>query len=570
MKQNIFEIRQQAEQLLREATAIWRQSSHADQLEDIENDPVFSLLVTALAYQLNDVDSDIDRLRQDVLDEYARSTVSSDLGTALPATAVVQTGLQPGFQPVDLDEHAVFTLNGTPYTFVPLLATTVYGVEADTLVRLDARRWKMTLHFSTPVTDIGGLSFAVRGGAFKTLRVTLGGKTVPMVCPWNYADLPLCRCFAPDGILYGSGRCYNAPSVWFDLFARQNVRIFSVRRHAPATLIPVETDKIDLVLEFSGTATDFAVDKEAFAFNPIVLVNATPRTADLSSDAPVVRVGGYGSSGNAPDQFLHLARPSDDQMYASATVDVRTVSADRFNQATLLQTVGSLLNKLDTDYYAFLDLKEKYREGTIHQLRTLLRRLQQACTEQPAVSSITPGTYLMLRQSELEADRDISLQVNYLTTSGSGPNAHLTPKSIFSVPAGLTVGEGQQIADPVAGRDTITDRQTLAAQAHYGMVTHDRIVTPADMRMFCFSELMARYSISSDMIRSVTVRHSLQDGRDNAGYEIWVDILIEGTPFVQRYFAERIPQAELFLQKMIETRSATLYPILVNIRIEEQ
>lgn len=196
--------------------------------------------------------------------------------------------------------------------------------------------------------------------------------------------------------------------------------------------------------------------------------------------------------------------------------------------------------------------------------------MQQACTEQTSVSTITPGTYLMLRQSELEADRDISLQVNYLTTSGSGPNAHLTPKSTFSVPAGLTAGEGQQIAEPVAGRDTITDRQTLATQAHYGMVTHDRIVTPADMRMFCFSELMARYSISSDMIRSVTVRHGLQEGRDNAGYEIWVDILIEGTPFVQRYFADRIPQAELFLQKMIETRSATLYPILVNIRIEEQ
>ncbi len=569
MKQNIFEIRQQAEQLLREAAAVWRQSSHADQLEDIENDPVFSLLVTAMAYQLNDVDCDIDRLRQDVLDEYARSTVSSDLGTAQPATAVVAAALQPGFQPVALDEHSVFTLAGTPYTFVPLLKTTVYGVQADAPVRLDARRWKLTLHFSTPVSDISGLSFALRTGGFKTLRVTLGGKTVPMVCPWDYADLPLCRCFAPDGILYGSGRCYNAPSVWFDLFARQNVRIFSVRRHAPATLVAAETDRIDLVLEFAGTAADFAADKDAFVFNPVVLVNAVPRTADLSSDTPVVRVGGYGSDG-AADQFLHLSRPSADQMYASATVDVRTVGADRFNQATLLQTVNSLLNKLDTDYYAFLDLKEKYREGTIYQLRTLLRRLQQACTERPSVAAATPGTYLMLRQSELEGDRNISLQVNYLTTSGSGPNARLTPKSSFAVPAGLTGGGVQLIADPVGGRDTVTDRQTLAAQARYGMVTHDRIVTPADMRMFCFSELMARYSISSDMIRSVTVRHSLQDGRDNAGYEIWVDILIEGTPFVQRYFAERIPQAELFLQKMIETRSATLYPILVNIRIEEQ
>ena len=50
MKQTIFENKQRAEELMQEAIRIWRSSDHPDQLEGIEQDPVFSLLLTALAF----------------------------------------------------------------------------------------------------------------------------------------------------------------------------------------------------------------------------------------------------------------------------------------------------------------------------------------------------------------------------------------------------------------------------------------------------------------------------------------------------------------------------------------
>jgi hypothetical protein len=57
MKQTIFENKQRADELIQEAIRIWRESDHPDQLEGIEQDPVFSLLMTALAYQSNELEN---------------------------------------------------------------------------------------------------------------------------------------------------------------------------------------------------------------------------------------------------------------------------------------------------------------------------------------------------------------------------------------------------------------------------------------------------------------------------------------------------------------------------------
>ena len=54
MKQTIFETRQRASEILKETIAIWRQSDQSDYLEGIEDDPIFSLLIMALAYRANE------------------------------------------------------------------------------------------------------------------------------------------------------------------------------------------------------------------------------------------------------------------------------------------------------------------------------------------------------------------------------------------------------------------------------------------------------------------------------------------------------------------------------------
>lgn len=570
MKHNIFEIRQQAEELLKEAIGIWRQSSLNDQLEGIENDPVFSLILTALAYQLNDIDYDIARLKQDVLDEFAQQLVPYDISNAIPATAVISTNLQEGIKEVNIDDNQKFVLNGTSYPFIPLFKTKVMGAEIDSIVRLDARRWKMNLHFKTPITDLSGFSFAITNTHFKNLKITIGGKLVPLVKPWHYADLPLCTSFSLDTILYKQAPTFNAANIWIDLFARQDARIFTIKKHAPKTFINYETDNIDMILEFQGVAEDFVFDKQSIALNTIVLVNAIPHSVNLSSANPIVRIVGSQASQEANrEQFMHLTRPSEDQTYANATVDVRTVAADRFNQGRLQKMLNSLIDKFDTDYYAFQGVQNKTKEVLIQQLRDGLQRLQNACAADTIDNNIA-GTYLMLRHEEIAANKNISLKVNYLTTQGANVNGSLTQQSSFSLPMGLTSQTIQQILPPVPGSDEVMDKKKQNSMARYYFVTNDRIVTPADIKIFCYNELMNRYGISPDMIAAINIRHLLQEDRANFGYETWVEIIIINSPFIKRHFTEKITQAELFIQKMIEVRSCSIYPLQVNIRIEEE
>lgn len=569
MKQTIFEIRQQAEELLKEAISIWRQSNQNDQLEGIENDPVFTLLLTALAYQLNDIDYDIARLKQDVLDEFSKQLVPYDMGNAIPATAVIETGLQEGIQEVVVNDQQRFTLNGTSYPFLPLFESKVLPANIEKIIRLDAHRWKMTLHFHTPISDLSGFSFAITNPHFKNLKITVGGKLLPLVKPWHYADLPLCKSFSLDTILYKQAPTFNAANIWLDLFARQNARIFTIKKHIPSNFIHEEEDSIDMVLEFSGIADNFVFDKSCIALNTIVLINAIQHSEHLSASTPIVRISGYrANQQESNEQFMHLTRPSDDQLYSNATIDVRTVAADRFNQGSLQKMLNSLIDKFDTDYYAFQNLQDKNKEALVQQIREALLKLQKS-TQSNEGNNIA-GTYLMLRHDEVMANKNISIKVNYLTTQGAFVNDHLSVTSTFTLPTGLiSRGGSQQIMPPVPGTNEITEQKKQNSMARYYFVTNDRIVTPADMKIFCYNEMMTRYGISSDMITAINIRHLLQEGRTNNGYEIRIEIIINSSPFIKRHFTEKIPQAELFIQKMIEVRSCSVYPILVSIRIEE-
>lgn len=568
MKQSIFEIRQQTEELLKEAITIWRQSSQNDMLEGIENDPVFSLMLTALAYQLNDIDYDIERIKQDVLDDFAKRLVPYQIGRAQPATAVIASNVPAGLSGVSVGEDSVFRLSGSPYQFVPLLQTRVLGAEVTSVVRLDARRWKTHLHFRSPVTDLSGFAFALTNPNFTDLKLTIKGKLVPLYKPWHYADLPLCRCFALDTLLYSQAPSFDAANIWLDLFARQNTRIFCIKKHDPATFINYETDELDLVMEFSGIDDSFVVDKSAIALNAILLVNAIPHSVNLSADSPIARVSGYSElNADNSEQFMHLTSPSDDQIFKDLTVDVRTVAADRFNRASLLKLLHSLIDKFGSDYYAFQQLRKQYKDGAVQQVRDGLLKLQRACLEEP--ESNIAGTYLMLRQDEIAGNAAASLRVNYLTTNGAFLNTVLSDSSSFSLPSGLDGSATRQIAAPVPGTNETDDRKQLSSLSRYYYATHDRIVTPADMKAFCYKELMTRYSISPDMVVAVNVRTRLQDRRQGMGYVTRVEISLHDTPFVKRHFTEKIPQAELFITKMMEVRSATIYPIQVTIGIQE-
>ena len=566
MKQTAFDTRQRANELLQEAAAIWRQSAHSNQLEGIERDPIFSLLMTALAYQANEIDSDIERIKQDVLEEYIKLLTPYEAGRPIPATAVVEAVLQNDTTETELTEDSTFYLENTPYHFMSLLRQRIINASITGLTRLDGRRWRVTLQFLQPINTLEGMTFAIMDTRFQNVSVSVNGHLLEMVKPWHYADMPLQHCFSIGSLLYNKAQMYNASLVGFDLFARQNVALFYFKKSKNGYDFPNGTSTVDLIFDFKGISDNFVFDKHHLVLNPVILVNAKVTTTTLSSASPIVRITGYTPGNPDESQLMHLIPPAEEQLFGKTPIEIRRVSSDRFNQASLMRLINSLTTKFHSDYYAFLEMRSAGLSEVIRNMQEGLLKLSRAIRQEQIHS--TPGVYLIIQRDILASQKNISLDIDIVTTPGAAVNSKLTPESRFIVPSGLNASAMRMIADPVPGFDEINDSQSLQSYVRYQQITNDRIVTPADIKILCYTELTNRYSIVSDMVRDMTVSHRQQLDKSDCGYAFWVNIRLQDNPFVRRSFSDKILEAESFLEKRIKVRSSCIYPIYVNIQLD--
>lgn len=568
MKQTIFETKQRAEELLREAFNIWRHSDDNDKLEGLENDPVLKLMITALAYQANENASDLEAMKAEVLEDFAQLLTPFEVGHAVPATAVVETALQDSVDELVMNAQSTFLLGSTNYAFLPLLRTRLLNAKVSSVIRMDGRRFKCSIHFNTPVKDLSGFAFAVDSLDFQDLSVSIKNQQLPLIRPWDYSELPLLDCFGLDTILYNRSQTYEASATCLDLFARQNIRIFVIRDDTQSRFLSTETDAIDLIFEFSGISDHFVFDKQHFFLNPVVLVNAQLHQTTLSGQTPIVRVAGYDKNEDHVNlQFLHAIRPSEEQLYGNSLIEVRKVAADRFNQGRLVRLLNALIARYHSDFYAFQGLQNFSGDKTIQTLQETLTRLMEIAKKDQLRQ--VPGVYLLLRNLRLIESGKGSLDVSYLTTAGAAVNASLHADSTFTVPGGLSASQTRQIANPVMGRDELTEEGALASLSRYYIATNDRIVTPADIKLFCYNELLTRYGIVRDMVKRLSVNRRQQMERRGCGYEIVVEIVLADNPFVRRSFVEKASRVEILLQKMIEVRSTNIYPVVVTLNIEK-
>ena len=572
MKQTIFENKQRAEELMREAIRIWRESDHGDQLEGIEHDPVFSLLMTALAYQSNETESFLEQMKSDVLNDFARMLTPYEVGHAIPATAVIETSLQSGISDLELNEQHVFTLPETDARFISLLQTRVLNASIRSVVRMDGRRWKVSLKFDSPISDLSGFCFAVRNQNFKNLRLYVKGQLLPLISPWDLSELPLMSCFNIDSIMYNHNQTYRAAASCMDLFSRQNIRLYYIKKHQGSKYIPSETDSIDLVFEFTGIRDGFLFDRNNLSLNSVILVNANVHTVDISATTPIVRVTGFQSPSSENDgvsqQFMHMLRPSTDQIFGRMPIEVRKVAVDRFNQGSLVSLLNTLISRYYTDFYAFSNLREEASDKVMQNLIDILIRMRDSARAD--LEQRVPGVYLMLRPEADKQHLPASISVSYVTTLGSAVNSQLTNESVFQVPNGFDNAATRQIGTPVPGSDEMIDRIEESTLTRYYLTTNDRLVTPADMKLFCYAELQSHYGITRSMIKQVTVSHRLQQERSDVGYEILVEIVLNDNAFIRRGFEEKIPQTEALMRAMMSVRSTNIYPIQVTIQIDKQ
>lgn len=556
MRQKIYATQQMAEELMKEAIAIWKQGNQAEHLEGIDKDPVVSLLMTALAYQEYIAEGELERLRAEVLDDFAQMLIPYELTHAVPASTIIQTSTEENVAEIELGSQNAFQIGGSGCSFIPLLKTKIFNASVKSIERLDARRWRVTLNFKEPVTSLGGLAFMVENERFKDLEVTLNGRRVELVKPWQYANLPLADCFSIDTQLYNTTLAFDAGATWFDLFAQHNKRMFVVERWQEEPLKQAN-DSLNLIFEFKGIGADFSFDKTKLLLNTTILVNVAQRSVRLSSEKPIAHIA-------SNEQMLHLLRPSADQIFGGNTpFIIRRAATQRFNVNGLLRLLHCIIDKYSTDYYAFMQV-ERARNGLdgarLYQwLKTLVKYVEEV------PGAFTSGMYLMLKKTE--GHEEDSLHINYLTTQGSVANSILDGGHITGVPTGLSLTDTRRVGGYLPGHDEVQGADAQHSLSRYFLITGNRLVTPADLKIFCYNEMLLRYNIASSQIKNITVRNNISCDPENCGFETEVLIMLVDDIFVQRSFADKIPQAEIVLQKMMEVRSASMYPIRLKIII---
>ena len=559
MRQKIYATQQIAEELTREAIAIWKQGNQTEHMEGLEKDPVVSLLMTALAYQEYVAEGELERMKNEVLDDLTQMLIPYDLTHAKPASMLIQTATESSVAEMELNSQHTFVVGTTDIQFIPLLKTKVFNVSIKSIERLDARRWKVSLAFKEPVSSLGGLAFVVDGQDFKDLEITQGGRNVELVKPWQYANLPVADCFSVDTQLYNTSLAFDASTTWFDLFAQHNRRMFVVDVWQSEQTKQF-TNQVSLIFEFKGIDSDFVFDKSKLLLNTTMLVNVAQRSARLSPDAPIAYISGG-------EQLLHLLRPSADQMYGNETpFVVRRAATQRFNVNGLLRLLHCMLDKYSTDYYAFMQVDKMRGVLDGARLYQWLSSLTRYVESTPGAFS--SGVYLILKKAEGREDE--AIHVKFLTTQGASVNALLDAKVGVRVPAGLSASATTITGDFVPGCDEVQGADAQNSLARYFLITGNRLVTPADLKVFCYNELLQRYNIASSQIRNISVRNQISADKWTSGFETEVTITLVNDIFIQRSFTEKICQAEMILEKMIGVRSASMYPIRVSIELERK
>ena len=558
MRQNIFNTRQRAEEIIKEAVAIWQRGFNSEQLEGIEQDPVFSLFMTALAYQANEIDNEIEQLQEEILDELTRLLIPYEKTHPLPATALVEARLDDRIPELTLDQRCGFILPDTDYTFIPILKTRAINAEIQSVVRIDNRRWKVGLKLKGAVKQLSGMTFLVGNPHFHDLKLYANGAMLPLVKPWDYSDLPLNECFSIDNMVYNKSLTYQASNTWFDLFAQQNARLFYIDSHKGSDR---PFDRLELTFEFIGIDEQFTFDKEQLSLNATILANVAQRSVTLSAAAPIARLSSEGNK----QQFLHLIAPDDNQLYPEVPVEIRRVATDRFNAERLARLASTLVSRFASDYYAFQKI-EALREGRVmEQFYNLLKKISEGLSR--SSSEWASSLYLLLRNDRGFHPKEMSLRVNYLTTDGSAVNAGLNAKSTFAPLANNYIQSVRLLASPMPGYDEIQSENAQDNLARYYMITNDRIVTPADVKILCYNELERRFGITSEMVASIKVRQAQKAERHHYGFETQVYISLTDNAYIKRDFVDKIPMTELILQKMIEVRSTNVFPVVVNIEV---
>ena len=193
-------------------------------------------------------------------------------------------------------------------------------------------------------------------------------------------------------------------------------------------------------------------------------------------------------------------------------------------------------------------------------LRVLLNEIDHIVSKNQMPHS---GVYVMLtKNSQNLFNTQSRIEVSYLLTDGSRAN-DIVPGGSIAMPPSFDAKESAILMTTYGGKDEVVETEELNAISMYYNHSRDRLITRADIKGFCFKDLVLNYHIPKELISGLALQSSVNDN----GYEMEVMIKINSKPEhdLSNSFIENVASE---LQQKIQIRATDFVSYKVSIVVE--
>lgn len=544
MSMNNYDIRDRVEQLRNKVFSLWAKEGKWDHsnpnspMYGLERDPLVTMMITALAYQEQEIETDIEHFRNGMVSELEEAVLPFHLLKATPSIAMMCTAKAKGnHSRCIVGESSEFIvqkesfLERTNLNFCPLFESNIIGASVINLSQTLNGQWKLTLEVEDEKAVIGGVGFFFKDIEFEALTMHLNDKEINLINPWEYDRFPMNPDFSFWNLIYNQSLVFGTNEQWFDLWAEQQVNYYMVD---PYTNVMLNSGTVELTLDFIGLKNKNIGANQVF-INSFPVVNVSKRTFSLTPSEPIVKIA------NDNDFFMNLVGEYDTLEEADKFI-LRRFGSERFSFAELLRLADTLQKKSQTDFYAYQLIASLQDGDKMRKLKVLLKDLMNEIQKD---GSAKTGVYAMLREN---ANVEIAVPLKALYTSGTLGNGVEPGSLLLSAPSDYDPARTRILTRSTGGRDEVVHSEERKMLARYYALTNDKLVTRSDLKSFCVKELY-KYDIGS--VNRVEV----------ASNE-------EGTRTVVAFISEVNPQLNLEdiqqrLQRLIDVHSSGLMPVQV-------
>jgi len=519
----------------------WIKEGHSAQ--NIDNDPVINLLLTALSYQTFHIHKNIDQFEEKTIQELRNRTIPFHLLKPVPAFSIVETSLKAECEEKMVDETCSFEfLNSKKqkFVFAPLLNTKIVNAELKVRDQLEENRWSFELISHHPIENLSGLSFFLdTQEQIEIKSIRCGYDELPLIKPSQFNELPFTKLFKNAHLLLNQNYyLFGSYHFWQELFLTHNHSLYYIAPYATGKTSLNGPTEMELEITFNAP---IYIDNN-LKINCIPVVNVEKKEVTLNDRNPVKDL--------TPNtgEFLNLLCNEENEN-AIENVMIRQQGVERYNATQLFDQMQEILYRYNSDYYAFQDIRELKStdkldnlQNVIDEIRSIVHKSDERMTQD--------HHYAILKKNNQEIKQ---VELKYLVTSGGSANGIKKGEKAIKSPTVLDNNKTSLLIETKGGSNGIKDEMQKENIAKYYFQTKDRLVTPADIIVF-IKTFYYNNNRLGDEIEYITIKQEVE----------YLNIIIK---LINEDFlceADKKQLSEL-LQTKITLKSSGILPFRVHI-----